>query len=887
VPRTIILLLLALRLSAQRIPAAAEDIGAADPSLPIAAVTLQLQPSAAQRTSLQHFLAAQQDPTSPDFHRWLTPEQFADRFGLSSADLAKVAAWLNGQGFHIEATARGRIWINFSGTAGQLQSAFGLRMHRYRLNGRIHYANSNQPVIPAALAGLAAGFRGLDNFPPKSRPKPLYNAANGHFLVPDDIATIYDTAALVKSGITGTGVTIGIPGGSSIQVSDVDTFRKTYNLPANEPQVTLVGADPGAVSEAMIEADIDIEWTGAVAPNASIIYAYAQNVYNAELYLIDNNLAQVISSSYGSCETQGGTPFDNMVAQQAIAQGITWIASSGDTGAAFCDSGTVASHGLAVAEPASFPEVTSIGGTTLNEGGGTYWSSTNGPNLGSALSYIPEVAWNDSAVGGTLLASGGGASALFTKPLWQNVPGVPDDGARDVPDLSLAASPDHDGYEVFTGGKSFIYGGTSLSTPVFSGMTALLNQALVSQGILAKPGLGNINPTLYRLASTAPSVFHDVTQGNNMVNCQAGSPNCNNGVMGYFAGPGYDQVTGLGSVDFGRLAAQWSIPAALPSDVTVTVSPNPSYSPKVSVTLSETNGGATTLTGFTIFGQDDSSQILSLFGTATIEPYDFVSNAITFNNLVTPSTIPITFTGKDPSGRTWSQQVSVQFLPALPASATTIAGVSNGASFKTVFAQGMIMSVFGTNFATATQAASSLPLPATMQGVSATVNGVTAPLYFVSSGQVNLQIPYGTAAGTATLSLTGAGGTATIPFTVQPNAPGIFAAGGALVPNATGKHGDTLLAFITGEGAVSPAIATGATPSPTTPYTQLPAPTANVAVTVGGVSAPIAFVGIPSGLAGATQINFVIPAGAPTGLQPVVVTVGGISTPEVLVTITQ
>jgi uncharacterized protein (TIGR03437 family) len=880
-------LLLALPTLAQRLPVNAEDIGPADAALAIEAATLRLQPTAEQRDALQHFLAAQQDPASPDFHRWLTPEQFADRFGLSQADTAKVAAWLSSQGFHVDSTARGRLWISFSGKAGQFQSAFGLRINRYRLNGRIHYANANEPAIPAALQGLVAGLRGVDNFPVKAPVKPLFTATNGHFLVPDDIATIYDTASLVKSGVNGSGVKIGIPGGSEIQVSDIDTFRAKYNLPANEPQVMLVpgSTSPGNVSEAQLEAVIDIEWSGAVAPNASIVYAYAQNLKAAELYLIDQNLVQVMSSSYGGCETQGSAS-DNLEAQQANAQGITWVASSGDTGAAFCDTGSVATQGLTVAEPASYPEVTGVGGTTLNEGSGNYWSATNGPNLGSALSYIPEVAWNDSSLSNMLTASSGGASALFRKPLWQNSPGVPDDGARDVPDVSLAASADHDGYQIVSGGQFYTYGGTSLSTPVFAGMVALLNHSLVSREVLSTPGLGNINPMLYRLASSAPSVFHDVTQGSNLVPCQAGSPNCNNGMLGYFAGPGYDQVTGLGSLDLAALAAQWTVPSAVPSNVTVTASPNPSYSPNVTLTLSESNGGATTLTGFGISGQDLSSQIVSYFGTANIEPYDSISAAIGFSTLTVPSAPTFTFSGKDPSGRTWSQQVSVQFLSPQPTSAPTISAVSNGASFKTVFAQGMIASVFGTNFSTGTQAASSLPLPASMQGVSAMVNGVVAPLYYVSPGQVNLQIPYGIAAGTATISLTGAGGTATFPFTVQANAPGIFAASGALVPFATGKHGDTLLAFITGEGAVSPAIATGATPDPSTPYTQLPAPTASVAVTVGGVNAPIAFAGIPSGLAGATQINFVIPMTVPTGLQPVVVTIGGISSPAVLVTVT-
>jgi uncharacterized protein (TIGR03437 family) len=886
VRRAIALLLLVLPLAfplnAQRVPAGAEDIGPADPSLPVESVTWQLLPSEEQRADLAQLLANQQDPASPDFRRWLSPENFAERFGVDSSQVAAAADWLRSKGLHIDSISRGRLWINFSGTAGQLDTAFGVRMRRYRLNGRIHYSSANQPVAPVSFAHLTAGFRGLNNFPPISRVTPLFNGVGGHFLVPDDIATIYNTVPLLRNGISGKGVKIGIPGGSAIRVSDIDAFRAKYNLPANQPQVVLAGmVDPGFVGGiTMVEANIDIEWTGAVAPNATIIYAYSKDVYSAIQSLIDSNMVQILSSSFGGCET-GGSQFDNLIGQQANAQGITWISSSGDSEAAFCDNGSVATLGLTVAEPASFPEVTAVGGTAFNDANGTYWNSVNGPNLGSALGYIPEIAWND----GALVGSGGGASAFFPKPIWQNAPGVPADGARDLPDLSFAASPNHDGYEVSTGGQFQVYGGTSVATPVFAGMVALLNQSLISQGTLAQPGLGNINPTLYRLARTVPSVFHDITQGNNLVPCQRGSRDCNNGQMGFFAGPGYDQVTGLGSVDFSALASQWTIPAPVPSNVTITANPNPSYSKSVTLTLSESNGGATKLTGFQLSGQDLSARIITYFGTATIPPFGTLTTGLNFDGLVTPATATATFSGQDPSGRTWTQQLSIQFLPAQPSSATTIAGISNGASFKTVFAQGMIMSVFGGNFAPGTQTASSLPLPALLQGVSASINGVLAPLYFVSPGQVNLQIPYGLQNGAATLSLTGSGGTATFPFIVRANAPGIFAANGALVPYSSGKRGDTLLAFITGEGAVSPALATGATPSPTTPYTQLPAPIASVAVTVGGVTAPLAFAGIPSGLAGATQINFVVPPTAPLGLQPVVVTVGGIASPAVWVTI--
>jgi uncharacterized protein (TIGR03437 family) len=199
----------------------------------------------------------------------------------------------------------------------------------------------------------------------------------------------------------------------------------------------------------------------------------------------------------------------------------------------------------------------------------------------------------------------------------------------------------------------------------------------------------------------------------------------------------------------------------------------------------------------------------------------------------------------------------------------------------------MIMSVFGTQLAPSTQAASSIPLPLTMAGVSATVNGIAAPLYYVSPGQLNVQVPYETGAGAAVLGVNNNGQIAAYTFQVTPSAPGILVAGGNLVPYSTGKRGQTLLLFVTGEGDVTPLLSTGTTPSSTTALAQLPKPILPVTVTVGGVQAALAFVGIPSGLAGTTQINFTIPAGAPLGDQPVVVTVGGVVSQSANLTVTQ
>jgi subtilase family serine protease len=278
------------------------------------------------------------------------------------------------------------------------------------------------------------------------------------------------------------------------------------------------------------------------------------------LYAIDENLAPILSTSFGGCETNafalGTVDLLRYLGQHANAQGITWVSASGDAGAAACESqltDTVGVGGAGVFIPASLPEVTGVGGTEFSEGGGTYWDAT-----GAALSYIPEIAWNDTAAVGKLMATGGGVSMFYPKPGWQDAPGVPNDNARHVPDIAFTASPYHDGYQVVIHGSQRIYGGTSATAPFFAGVLALLNQYLVTDGRQDQPGLGNINPKLYELARNSPGVFHDITSGDNIVPCGLGTIDCGSARQyGYKAGPGYDHATGLGSVDVDRLFRNW------------------------------------------------------------------------------------------------------------------------------------------------------------------------------------------------------------------------------------------------------------------------------------------------------------------------------------------
>ncbi len=561
------------------------DEGAADSVLKLDRITLLLKPSGSQQAALEQLLAEQQDPSSPNYHHWLTPEQYADRFGLSPADIGEILSWLQSQGFIVEEVARGRNWIAFSGTAGLVERAFATQIHHYRRDGELHFANAAEPSIPTALDPLVLGLRGLDDVHPKPahmrrRPaarwvSPQFNFGGGHDLAPDDVAVIYDLNPLYGAGFDGTGLKIVIPGQSRVDLTDINTFRSIFHLSVNTPQTVLAGTDPGIVTDALQEADLDLEWAGAVARGATLVYVYSTDVWVATQTAINQNLAPIISWSYGTCEVQnspGVWQSFRSLAQQAAAQGITWVASSGDSGPADCDAHgdpntPVATQGISASLPASVPEVTGVGGTRFNEGAGNYWSASNGSNWGSALSYIPETSWNDSSFDGALSASGGGASIAFSKPAWQSGAGVPNDGARDVPDVSLSASADHDGYVVCTGGSCagawppqqlWVFGGTSASAPSFAGMLALLQQYLIANHFQSTPGLGNINPTLYRLAQNASSVFHDIQSGNNIVPCAAGSPNCPpSNSFGFTAGPGYDQVTGLGSVDGNSLITNW------------------------------------------------------------------------------------------------------------------------------------------------------------------------------------------------------------------------------------------------------------------------------------------------------------------------------------------
>lgn len=509
---------------------------------------------------------AQQNPASPYFHQWLTPRQFGALFGATDAELAQVTAWLTAHGFAIDEIPAGRKIVLFSGTASQISDTFHTEIHHYLVSGATHIANNQDPQVPQALAGLVNGVVSLHDFrhsPQIASQRPLdstpaYSAGSTHNLFPADFAAIYNLNPLFSAGTSGAGVAIAIVGRSNINIGDVEAFRTIAGMPVNKPDVIVAGADPGLVPRDQDESTLDAEWSGAVAPQAAVKLVVATSTQTtdgidlAAAYIVNHALAPVMSVSYGSCEQEMGAAeltFYNQLWQQAASEGISVIVASGDSGAAGCSAATEqAGTAPGVNGLCSSPYSTCVGGTQFNEGENPaqYWAASNSAGYGSALGYIPEHVWNESAIaGGTgLWSSGGGVSTVYPQPEWQaEVSGAAGaNGMRAVPDVSLAAA-NHDGYFMVENGSRWIVSGTSAAAPSFAGILALVI------GAMHGASLGNANPGLYALVNSASSPFHATQAGNNSVP----------GVAGFTAsGLSYNLATGLGSLDGVSLVNRWT-----------------------------------------------------------------------------------------------------------------------------------------------------------------------------------------------------------------------------------------------------------------------------------------------------------------------------------------
>ena len=554
------------------------DIGRLSPDHDLGRMVLQLRPTPKQEIDAAKLVRAQNDPSSPSFHHWLTAAEFGQRFGVSDESASQASRWLQAQGLTVHEVAKSRRFIVFSGNVAQVENAFSTEMHSYAFHDQTFISNSTDIKIPAALQSMVKGVVRLHSDPasaemvlgkkvPFQKKSGQFTFGDGsHYLTPADVAKIYNIQPLYDAGIDGTGQTIAIVGRSNIDVQNVRDFRKLMNLPVNDPEIIVNGDDPSQTADAG-EAMLDVTWSGAVAPKAHIKFVvsqsnFADGVDVSAAYIVDHDLAPVMSTSYGSCETLIGpieNDFFNSLWQQAAAEGITAFVSAGDNGGAGCDApaaGNYSSGYFAVNGLASTPYNVAVGGTQFDDTANpdTYWSPNTNPLSGlSALGYIPEKVWNESsnAPNGVLLYAGsGGVSRIYPKPEWQTGAGVPNDGARDVPDISFSAGL-HDGYlfcfqsQCSYGAYFYTAGGTSVSSPVSAGIMALVNQQVGGQ----PQGLANY--VFYRLASV-PGIFHDTTVGNNRVPDPDGQF-----TIGYDAAPGYDLATGLGSFDVAALVNHW------------------------------------------------------------------------------------------------------------------------------------------------------------------------------------------------------------------------------------------------------------------------------------------------------------------------------------------
>jgi hypothetical protein len=697
---------------------------------------LVLKRSDSQEAALKQLIDEMHTPGSPNYHKWLTPDQFGAQFGPSDQDIAAVTTWLTNHGFGVKGINPGHQTIEISGSVAQLRNAFHTQIHQFTVNGQTHYSNVSDPQIPTALAPVVGGFVSLNNFPVRSYAHslgkasydPKTNQATPQWtmgsssslslvLAPQDYAVQYDLAPLYSASVNGSGQTIAIINESNINIDLVNQFRSLFGLPTNPPQVIIDGNDPGidginnpgGPNSASLEAYLDVEWAGTVAPNATIDLVIAgdtplQNgLILAAERAVYSNIAPIISVSFGNCELGLGAnnAFLSSLWEQAASQGITVTVSTGDAGSAGCDNDNAQSYavsGQAVNGFASTPYNVAVGGTdffysqyagtssALAAQIATYWNTTpsNSTPTVSLLQSVPEQPWNSSQYGlnfnsyyntfqdTTIAAAGGGPSnaALcsgntyssttglctstlsgYPKPVWQKgVTGIPADGVRDTPDVSLFASSGinasfypvcaSDGDCQPAGSSGIVQisgvGGTSASTPAFAGIMALVNQKYGRQG--------QADTVLYPLAAQFPASFHDVSNGNNTVPCNIGvtstgqpaSPNCisvanpisatdstygtaTEGQIGtgttaeYNATTGYDLASGLGTIDATQLVNNWNKVTLAASTTTMTASPANSIPVTAiphgtSVTIAGTVTGSGTPTGDVALMTDNSEQ---------------------------------------------------------------------------------------------------------------------------------------------------------------------------------------------------------------------------------------------------------------------------------------
>jgi subtilase family serine protease len=665
--------------------APANDAGAVPPDLPLTSLTMVLARSPQQEAAFEQLLSDQQNPASPSYHQWLTPAEIGERFGLSDNDIAAITGWLQSQGLRVNWVAPSRIFIGFSGAAADVGRAFGTELHYYQVRGEQRISVASDPLIPVALAPVIKSVRGLytiDDRPfhiikPDELNAPNLTIPSGgttyYFLAPDDFATIYNLPA----SLSGAGTTIGVVAQARTDSADFSNFASltgtSLNLPTEVIPTAYGGADPGPAYTAPIncgssntceellddqgEATLDVLRAGSVAPGASLLLVVASSasggIWDDAQYLAETTPvpAQVMSISFGACESEAGAAavgdWDSLF-QQAAGEGISVFVSSGDSGASGCDTAFETPPASPSANSPNYicssSYATCVGGTEFNDTSNPsqYWNSTNGAGLGSAISYIPEGAWNEPLDGSAteVAATGGGMSAYIVTPSWQQSLGLSGTG-RFTPDVSFS-SAQHDGYlGCFaagngscvngSGGVPFVvFAGTSAAAPGMAGVAALLDQKTGA-------GAGNLNSEIYSLAASTPAIVHPVSIASSGVsNCSVATPSmCNNSIPGptsltggqagyqLSATGGYSEATGLGSLDVTQFIDSYAGTSGAAPKVTLSAPPSvtTAESASVEITVTGNNGAPTGTIILTSGSYQSATTTLDIPGTNSESVY--------------------------------------------------------------------------------------------------------------------------------------------------------------------------------------------------------------------------------------------------------------------------
>ena len=914
------------------------DLGALPAGFAIRHATIVLERSPESQRAFERFLASQQEPGSADYHRWLTPVEMGERFGVPAHDIAAVADWLASANLEVESVSNGRTLITFGGSAAAVGAAFGTSLHRYAVGGEERISVESGPSIPAALEPVIRAVSGL--YTDELRPMQVAGTASlaalapegtfgstgsTHFIFPADFAAIYDLGPAYANGIDGAGQTIAIIGRSRVYNTDIENFQQLSGLAPQDPTVIVppLGSDPGApvtvqgaYTGNQAEATLDVTRAASVAPGATVDLIVSRTVGTvdgvriASLYAVDTSPvpARIMSISFGNCENAAGAAgaaYWDTLFSQAAAEGISVFVSSGDAGAAGCDANFATPPANQVLSPSyicASSYAICVGGTEFADAAdpGQYWSATNGQGNLSALGYIPEGGWNEplnSSGAPQAAASGGGVSAYVPTPAWQAgiAPGYL---GRYTPDVAFSSSA-HDGYfACFAAGgggcpggtlQHFEYfAGTSASTPSMAGIAALIDQS-------AGGPQGNLNPALYRLSVTAPAAFHDVTVASSGVAaCDVNTPSmCNNstagpagltgGLAGYLVGPGYDLVTGLGSLDVGNLLASWpTLSTPLSATATALTASTNSAELGTAVTLTAT---VTASDGTLPVGSVSFPDAGSPLGTVTLD----ASGGATYNaTALTAGVHPITAVYSGDATHAASTSATVTVAITLPSSVPPVilpSGVVNAASYTANLAPGSLASLFGQNLADNVYQGSQVydngRFLSSVASIGVQVNAVNAPIVYIGPTQINFQIPWETPLGQpVSVQVTRAGTPSNVAqiglaaaspavffYSYLPNVAWVTGTAdeGCATSQCAVRAGGVYQLWANGLGpkkvAEQDGVGDGAT---TLDGLTVVGGTASCQLTIGGISAEVDYCGAAPGEI-IDQVNFTYPAGVAPG----------------------